>query len=109
NAFKVNNERCTASRLRPVYEQRADQARQNDCVSCKAARQSSVVGGGKCDGPCVSTNGTHSPSATSNSATVAKFLPRSATGERSTTRLGPAMALRPDPSSSRVTHGTVTP
>lgn len=33
-------------------------------------------------GPCVITKGTHSPSATSNSATVAKFLPRNATGER---------------------------
>src|SRR5215472_5316952 len=47
------------------------------------------------DEPCVSTNGTHSPSATSNSARVAKFLLRNGTGERSTARLGPAMALRP--------------
>ena len=64
---------------------------------------------GRWDGPWVRTNGTHCPSATSNSATVAKFLPRNATGERRTTRLGPAMALKPDLSSSCVTHGTVVP
>jgi len=30
--------------LRTVYEQRADQARQNDSVSCRAARQSTIAG-----------------------------------------------------------------
>ena len=49
--------------------------------------------------PCVSTNGTVSPAATSNSATVLRSSPRIGAGVCSVTRSGPAIA-RSAPSSS---------
>ena len=73
-------------------------------------RQSTAAGGGRWD-RAVRQHERHALAlrATSNSAMVAKFLPCSTTGVRNTTRLGPAMALNPDSSSSCVTHGTVAP
>src|SRR5262249_384042 len=93
----------------PAWEHRPDQLRQKDSVFSKTTLASIAGGVGRCDGPCVKTKGVHSPSATSNSATVAKSFPCNGTGVRSTTWFAPAMALRPDPWGSCVPQGTVVP
>jgi tRNA synthetases class II (D, K and N) len=72
---------------------RADQPLQNASVCGKAARQSSVQGTRKWDATWVSTNGTHSPCTTLNSATVARSSSCNGNGARKTTRLGPAVAV----------------
>ncbi len=75
----------------------------------RATRADRLASGtSRCDAPCVSTNGTVSPAATSNSPTV--FSPRRAARRAcaAATMSGPAIA-RSVPSASRVTHGTVRP
>ena len=76
-------------------------------MSPSAWLASSARGAGRCEGCQVSMNGTRSPSATVNSATVVQFSPRSGTGVRSQTVSGPATACSA-PSMCR-TQGTIEP
>ena len=57
----------------------------------------------------VSRNGTVSPAATLNAATVVSPSPRNDTGVRSTVMSGPATAMMPGSSGRRVTQGTAAP
>ena len=66
-------------------------------------------GGGRCEGPWLSTKATLWPALRVKSETVRMSWPRSFAAVRSTTMLGPAMAQMPLWSGSRVTQGTLMP
>ena len=87
---------------------RSDHSCHHCVVLATAFSASTGSGGGSCEGYQVSTKGTRSPAATSNSATVLRSSPRVGTGVLSRSASGPATA-RSSPPSVRVTHGTTEP
>ena len=70
----------TASAQGPPQPQRSDQRRHNVSVSSSSRNASRPGRRSLCERCQVSTNGTHSPCATANSAVVRKFSPISGTG-----------------------------
>ena len=108
SAFSVNNDRSTASDQSPVCLNVAVQSAQKDstCASESTARMGS--GAARKDGVQLNVKPISCPDLTSNSPTVFKSSPHSATVVSNNSLSGPAVNCS-RPSSWRKTHGTTEP
>ena len=97
----------TSSRHSPSWVQLPAQLAPAALGLLEAAPGSIAARGGSCDGNQASVNGTRSPVGTANSPTCEVLAPRAATGVRSTSASGPAMATRVP--STRRSQGTIEP